>query len=160
MMRVLAALGVACAVWFGWTWWEAGHGEAARIAQARDDVLRQSEERLVVLNTVDHHDPAKVQEAWRAATTGQLLDQLTRNSETYRQGIESAKTVTAVQVLGAAVTSLDVESGQARVIAVLQLNVTPDGGQAAVKRSRFDAGLTRTGEQWLLSSVQVVGLSG
>lgn len=156
-MRLLAAVAVLGTLWFGWSWWEAGHGDAASFAQTRDEVLRQGEQRLVVLNTLDHHDPAKVQQAWQAAATGQLLDQLTRNQDTYLKGIVSAKTVTAVKVLGAAVTSLDVHSGQAKLIAVLEVSVTPDGGQATAKRTRFDAGLTRKGDEWLLSSVQVVG---
>jgi len=156
-MRLLAALGVLGTLWFGWSWWDAGHGDAARFAQARDEVLRQGEQRLVVLNTLDHRDPEEVQRTWQAVATGQLLDQLNRDHDTYLEGIRTAKTATAVKVLGAAVTSLDVGSGQAKLIAVLEVSVTPDGGQVAVKRTRFDAGLTRAGEQWLLSSIQVVG---
>jgi Mce-associated membrane protein len=160
LFAALAAVGVLGAVWFGWSWWEAGHGDVQRFAQTRDEVLRQGEQRLVVLNTLDHRDPAEVQRAWRGAATGQLLDQLTRDQDAYAKDIESAKTVTSVRVLGAAVTSLDVHSGQARLIAVLEVGVTPDGGQATAKRTRFDAGLSRVGEEWLLSSVQVVGYGG
>ncbi|MEO6087581.1 MAG: hypothetical protein ABIQ18_31175 [Umezawaea sp.] len=160
LFAALAAIGVLGAVWFGWSWWEAGHGDAQRFAQTRDEVLRQGEQRLVVLNTLDHRDPADVQRAWQAAATGRLLDQLTRDHDAYAQDIGSAKTVTAVKVLSAAVTTLDVHSGQARLIAVLEVDVTPDGGQTTAKHTRFDAGLTRVGEEWLLSSVQVVGHSG
>ncbi len=160
LFAALAAVGLVGAVWFGWSWWEAGHGDAQRFARTRDDVLRQGEQRLVVLNTLDHRDPAKVQRAWQAVATGRLLDQLTRDHDAYVQDIGSARTVTAVTVLGAAVTSLDVHSGRATLIAVLEVGVTPDGGPPTAKRTRFEAGLTRTGEEWLLSSVQVVGHGG
>jgi Mce-associated membrane protein len=160
LFAALAAVGLIGAAWFGWSWWEAGHGAAQRFARTREDVLHQGERRLVVLNTLDHRDPAKVQRDWQAAATGLLLDQLTRDRDAYVQDIGSAKTVTAVTVLAAAVTSLDVHSGQATLIAVLEVDVTPDGGQTTAKRTRFDAGLTRTGEEWLLSSVRVVGHGG
>lgn len=160
LFAALAAVGVLGAVWFGWSWWEAGHGDAQSFARTRDEVLRQGEQRLVVLNTLDHHDPEQVQRAWRAAATGRLLDQLTRDHDAYAQDIGSAKTVTSVRVLGAAVTSLDVHSGQAGLIAVLEVAVTPDGGQTTTKHTRFDADLTRVDDRWLLSSVQVVGYGG
>ncbi|MCS7475392.1 hypothetical protein ACFFQW_15650 [Umezawaea endophytica] len=160
LFAALAAVGVLGALWFGWTWWEAGHGDLQRFAQTRDEVLRQGEQRLVVLNTLDHREPEEVQRAWRATATGRLLDQLTRDHDAYVQDIGAAKTVTAVTVLGAAVTSLDVHSGQAELIAVLEVSVTPEGGQATAKRTRFDTDLTRVGDEWLLSSVQVVGFGG
>ncbi|HEX6341128.1 hypothetical protein [Umezawaea sp.] len=160
LFAALAAVGVLGAAWFGWSWWQAGHGDAQRFALTRDEVLRQGEQRLVVLNTVDRRDPVEVQRSWQSVATGRLLDQLTRDREAHVRDIGAARTATAVTVLGAAVTSLDVHSGQAGLMAVLEVGVTPEGGPTTAKRTRFDVDLTRSGDQWLLSSVRVVGYGG
>lgn len=160
LLAVVTLVAVLAAVASGAFWWRARADPDLRAAQERDVVLESGKHRLAEINTLDFHEPDAGLARWQAQVTGPLAEEIKKNREDNVRSIRDAKTVTKAKVLGAAVTKLDAAKGQANMIASLEVTVSPEGGQPVTKRSRIDSGLTRTGDGWKLSSVQVVGLSG
>lgn len=162
-LPALAAL-TACAVIatavLGVFWARANADPAVETARTRDAVLSAAEHELVQINTIDWHEPDGGLGRWQQQVVGPLADQVKKNREDNVNSIRNAKTVTKARVVDAAATTLDRKAGRAGAIAALEVTVAPEGGKPVTKRSRVDAGLTRTPQGWKLSSVQVVGLSG
>ncbi|WP_158880819.1 hypothetical protein [Amycolatopsis anabasis] len=143
------------AVWAGWSWLRAGD-EAAAYADTREEVLRIGEQGIANLTTIDYHRPDEGLNRWIDSATGALRDSLVQGREANRKQVEAGKSVLAGKVVDAAVTDLDRAAGTGRVIAAVEITVTPEGGQPVVKRNRFEAGLSRTGSGWMLSSLRAV----
>lgn len=160
LAAVLAVLSFAAAAFSGVSWAMAANDDGVRTARTREVVLHQAERRLVELNTIDHARAAECLDRWQQQVTGPLADEVGRNRDNNIQAIRDSRTTTTSRVLGAAVTELDVHGGHAKAIAALEMTVAPQGTEPIVKRSRISAELTRTGQDWKLGSVQVVGLSG
>ncbi|GHB45333.1 hypothetical protein GCM10010331_35860 [Streptomyces xanthochromogenes] len=56
----------------------------------------------------------------------------------------------------AAVTELDDRSGTAKLIATVEVRVTPAGGAATTDRKRLEAALERTDGGWKLKALSAV----
>ncbi|MGI5417859.1 hypothetical protein [Actinomadura luteofluorescens] len=149
----------AAVVFLAWSGWTAWHGEPdARSGpeRARDVVLRSAREQIAALNSMD---PARVDTgllAWRDASTGALHDQLARDEPQNRAKIGQSRTTAAATVTGAAVTSLDVREGKAKVIASVQVKLALRGGAPTLQRKRFEAGTVRTPSGWRLESLTAI----
>jgi Mce-associated membrane protein len=150
---LVAALAVAAAGWFGVSWWTAAQDTGG---ETRAEVLAAGRGGLVTLNSFDHRDPATGPDRWRDAATGELRSRIERDRDRESKAITAAKTVATATVTDSALTTVDERAGTAEIIAVLDLMVTPDGGQARTMRSRMLADLTRTADGWKLSAVQVL----
>lgn len=153
---VLAVVAVAAAGWTGWSWYSTATDGKIAYAHTRDDVLAQGEHAIVSLNTLDYKDVNGGFDRWLQVTTGQLSDGITKGRADDTKRIQDAKTVTTARVLGSAVTEIDDQAGKARMIAAVEITVTPVQGQPATKRSRFEAQLDRTDHGWKLSALQPV----
>lgn len=155
-LLALAVVAVAAAGWTGWEWYSAAHDGKLAYAHTRDDVLSQGERGIVSLNTLDYRDVNGGFTRWLQASTGQLADGINNGRADDTKRIQDAKTVTTARVLGSSVTEVDDQAGKARMIAAVEVTVTPAQGQPAVKRSRFEAQLARTDQGWKISSLQPV----
>jgi Mce-associated membrane protein len=70
--------------------------------------------------------------------------------------LKQSGTSTRGTVTDAAVTELDTRAGTAKLIATVQVRVTPATGTATTDRKRFEAGLSRTADGWKLTALTAV----
>lgn len=133
-------------------------GSAA--AAARDAVLLDARQDIVVLNTLDYRSVDAGLKRWSAASTGTLHDSLTHVGAATRKHIVAARRITTAKVLAAAVVALDTRAGSATVIASVELHVAPAGGGAAtIRRERLRAEMSRVGDTWKVASLSQVGVT-
>lgn len=138
----------------------AGTESTAQLTPAlRDQVLLAARQDVVVLNSLDYRAIDRGLTRWRSASTGQLRSSFADVTAADRNRIADAKAVTTARILEAAVVSLDPSAGQARIIASVELTVTPAGGKAVIKRERQQADLQRVGASWKVSGLQQVGVT-
>lgn len=134
--------------------------DSSRLTPAlRDQVLLAARQDVVVLNSLDYRDIDRGLARWRDASTGALRTSFDHVTAAARKRIADAKAVTTARILEAAVVSLDPTDGEARVIASVELTVTPPSGKAVVKRERQQADLNRVGDGWKVSGLQQVGVT-
>ncbi|MBY8876439.1 hypothetical protein K7862_02135 [Streptomyces sp. PLK6-54] len=150
-----AALLLGVAVW---SYTAARGDDALRFGKARDAALAAGRQDIARLNTVDAAHLDRDLGLWLDATTGPLHDQLTRSHGADAGALRTSGTSTSGTVTDAAVTELDTRAGTAKVIATVQVRVTPRGGTATTDRKRFEAGLSRTGGSWKLTALTAVPL--
>ena len=137
-----------------------GSGSSATLTPAlRDQALLAARQDVVVLNSLDYRDIDRGLARWRGASTGQLRSSFADVTPADRKRIADAKAVTTARIVEAAVVSLDPAAGQARIIASVELTVTPANGKAVVKRERQQADLQRVGASWKVSGLQQVGVT-
>ncbi|GAA1982536.1 hypothetical protein [Amycolatopsis minnesotensis] len=151
---------VGAAGWFGYTWWDAAHDGGVHRAVARDQALRAGQQGIAGFNTLDFRQAAAGYDRWVGLSTGELHDELVKDADASKKRISDGKTVSEAKILDAAVTDLDDTAGTAKVIAAVEIVVTPEGGSPATKRNRFQAALVRTGDGWKLDGLGQVPVGG
>jgi Mce-associated membrane protein len=109
-------------------------------------------------NTLDYHQVNQGLDRWAQSSTGQLHDEVEKGRQANAQRIVQAKASTKATVLDAALTQFDPQAGKARMIAVVKVDVTPEGQPPAEKRNRYQADLTRTPDGWKLASLGPVAV--
>jgi Mce-associated membrane protein len=139
-----------------WSYAGARGDDSLRYAKARDSVLTAGQRGIARLNTVDTGHLDRDLGAWLDATTGPLHDQMTRTHTSDAASLKESGTSTRGAVTDAAVTELDTRAGTAKVIATVQVTVTPPSGTATTDRKRFEAGLSRTAGGWKLTALTAV----
>jgi Mce-associated membrane protein len=152
----LVAAAVVFLAWSSWAVWRDGSGERSGPDRTRDAVLASAGRQIAALNTMD---PAHVDaglQAWLDASTGALREQLERDRAQNRVKIGQSETSAAATVTGAAVTSLDVRAGKAKVIASVQVKLALRDGSPTLQRKRFEAGTARTPSGWRLESLTAI----
>jgi Mce-associated membrane protein len=149
----LVVLAAGFAAFFGWSWWSNAHDESLQFSRDRDEVLRMGQQEVINFNTLDYRNVDAGLNQWLDSSTGQLHDDITRGRDDSKKRIQDAKTTTSAKVVDAAVTELDDRAGTAKVIALVDTVVTPEGGQATTKRNEFQAALTRTPAGWKISAL-------
>lgn len=149
----LAVAAAAVAVYFAIAWISAAGDDSLGRAKARDEVDRVARQAIITFHTLDYHKVDEGLDRWMNASTGQLHDEVLGRKASSKQAIETAKTVTAANVLSLAVTELNEFDGKATVIAAVEVTVTPDGKQPEKKYMRIQGALERTGDGWKLSGI-------
>jgi Mce-associated membrane protein len=159
-VKIFAWLAPAAAVvvtvaagWSGFTWWQASHDDGVARAVVREDALRAGRTAVAGLTTLDYRQAAPGYQHWLDLSGGALRDELTQDRQGSLDRIAQAKTVTTGKVTDAAVTEVDSGAGTAKLIASVELMVTPEGGDAVTKRNRFQADLTRGPGGWQVVSL-------
>ena len=141
-----------------WSYTATRGDDALRFGKARDAALVAGRQDIARLNTVDAAHLDRDLGLWLDATTGPLHEQLSRSHTADAGQLKASGTSTRGTVTDAAVTELDTRAGTAKVIATVQVRVTPRGGTATTDRKRFEAGLSRTGGSWKLTALTAVPL--
>ena len=141
------------AVWFGVALINAANDDSLGRAKTRDEVDRIARAAIVTFHTLDYRKVDEGLNAWEAASTGQLHDDIVGRKASSKQTIEAAKTVTSAKILSLAVTDLNEFDGKATVIAAVQVSVTPEGKSKEDKFMRIQGSLERTGDDWKLSNI-------
>lgn len=157
VLTALAAVALLAAAWFGWAWWSAAHDEELSFARERDRVVAEVSAALVALNTIDYRRADGDVDRWLAATAGPLHDELSGERQLQLDRAAGTQTVADARLLNAAVTELDREAGSARLVAVLDVEVSTASGQATSRRSRLTVDAERTSDGWKVSAVQAAG---
>lgn len=146
---VVCALGV-------WSYADTSGDGALSYGKARDAALADGTRDIARLNTVDAAHAAADLDQWLTATTGPLHDRLSSTHTADTTTVEQSGTSTRGKVTDAAVTELDTRAGTAKLIATVEVQVTPASGTATTDRKRFEAGLSRTGDGWKLTALTAV----
>jgi Mce-associated membrane protein len=132
----------------------AEHDESIKVSRVREEVTQAAQRGIVTFHSLDYHKADETVDAWAAASTGPLHDEVVGRRANSKQAIEAAKTVAKPEVLSLAVTDLDDRAGTATAIAAVKVDVIAEGqsGQAP-KYLRIQASLQRTGDGWRLSGI-------
>jgi Mce-associated membrane protein len=140
----------------GWWYEQARSDDSLAYAKARDTVLAGAQRDIASLSSID---AAKVDEGlrqWLDATTGPLHDRLRRTGASDSDALTKAGTSARATVTEAAITELDTRAGTARLIATVQVLVTPRTGAPTTDRKRLDAAMARTPDGWKLTALAAV----
>jgi Mce-associated membrane protein len=146
------------AIFFGTSWALAANDPSIALAVARDTALQQGSQEIVNFNTLDYRKVQQGLTLWANSSTGTLHTEVEQGRATNAARITQAKTTTTAQVLTAGINQLNTNAGNATMIAVVNVTVTPAGQQPVQKRFRYQAALTRVGTQWKLSSLGQVAV--
>jgi len=153
----LLAAAVVFAAFSGWAWLSAPRASAA--APNRDEALRAGEQAVLNFNTLDYRRVDQGLTLWAQSSTGALHRQVVAGRTTFEQQVRQARTVTTAKILDAALTSLNIGTGTARIIVALQITVLPATGAPVTKQSRLAGELNRTPTGWKLSALGQVPVS-
>jgi Mce-associated membrane protein len=146
---------VTCLV-FGGAWALATNDAGIERARVRDEALQAGRTAIVNFNTLDYRDVERGLDRWEKYSTGPLRDEIRNGRRDYATQITQAKSTTTAEVLDAGLVELDEAAGKAKMIAVVQVEVSLEGQQPSVKRDRYSAELTREGDTWKLSAIGTV----
>lgn len=147
---------VVCAAAAGGTgvsWALAANDESIAYASERERAIESGSQAVINFNTLDFRSVDQGLKRWVDSSSGALRDEVERGRAANAKRIAEARTVTTAEVLDVGLTELDQRAGKARMIAVVKVVVTKEGAQPAEKRSRYQAELTREGDQWKLSAL-------
>jgi len=160
-VTIYTAIVAAAAIFAGYAlvaWINAGNDESVHYAKARDAVLLDARQDIVVLNTLDYRKVDAGLKSWLDASTGDLHEQIANVTATDKKDLVNAKKISSGKVIDVAVTELDNRAGSATVIATVETSVSPSNGTPP-KRNRFSATLARDGSSWKLSDLQQVAVN-
>lgn len=149
-----AALAVCAAG--AWSYAGTRGDDALSFGKARDAALTDGTRDIARLNTVDAAHAAADLDRWLDATTGPLHDRMSTTRTADAATVKQSGTSTRGEVTAAAVTELDTRAGTAKLIATVEVHLTPHTGTPTTARKRFEADLTRTTAGWKLSTLTAV----
>ncbi len=154
---VLLAATLFCAL-TAWSYAQARSDDTVGRARDRDAVRTAGRQEIARLNTVD----AQHLEDWLRerldATAGPLHDQMLRSTDADRTALRQSGASATGTVTDAAVTALDGAAGTAKLIATVDVQITPKAGDGAPRtdRKRFEAALDRTATGWRITTLTAV----
>lgn len=160
-LLVAAGVLVLCAVaalFYGVSWAVDANDESVGYAAERDTALQAGQQAILNFNTLDYKDVQKGLNRWAESSTGPLHEEVVKGRDANAKRIADSKSSTTARVLDSAMTELDDRAGKARMIAVVEVQVTQEGQPPATKQSRYQAELTREGQQWKLSGLGPVAV--
>lgn len=155
---VLLAVTFVAASGFGIAWAVDATSGSGALATQRDEALSAGRVDIANFNTLDYHQVNQGLDRWAQSSTGQLHDEVEKGRQANAQRIVQAKASTKATVLDAALTQFDPQAGKARMIAVVKVDVTPQGQPPAEKRNRYQADLVRAPDGWKLASLGPVAV--
>lgn len=153
-LLVVTVLAVLTAGWFATSWLLAANDNQLAYGRERDAVLVAASEGLITLHTVDFRTAARDLDAWNRVTAEPLHGDLADDRDGQLKRASATRTVSTAAFTSGAVTDLDKHAGTARVIAVLDVRLSTDGGKPATERRRVNADLVRTDAGWKVSRVE------
>lgn len=153
-LPVASVVAAVLALVFGALWLFALNSDTVQVAQARDEALRDARQAVINLNTLDHNDAEAGLDLWIQSSSGSVRDEFVKNRDAYAQLVTEQKRTTTATVADAAVSEVDPRAGTARVLAGVDVTVTPDGAEPTVTRQRLELGMVRTEEGWKIDALE------
>lgn len=160
LSAVAAVLLLASLIFLGVSmvsWGTASSDESVRFAATRDDVLRVGREELINFYTLDYKNPDASFDRLVQSSTGDLATAIKQGEADWKKQLTDQKSSSTAKILDAAVTELDDRAGTATVMAIVEVDVTPDNGKPP-NRIPMQIQLTRTDQGWKLSEAGSVNL--
>ncbi|MBN9737412.1 hypothetical protein Ae168Ps1_2550c [Pseudonocardia sp. Ae168_Ps1] len=154
ILPIAAIVAAVLALVFGALWLIALNSDSVQVAQARDEALRDARQAVINLNTLDHNDAQKGLDLWIQSSSGSVRDEFEKNRDAYAQLVTQQKRTTTATVADAAVSEVDPRAGTARVLAGVDVTVTPEGGQPTVTRQRIELGMVDTPDGWKVDALE------
>ncbi|MEJ8280199.1 hypothetical protein [Pseudonocardia spirodelae] len=154
LLPVVAVVAAVLALVTGGLWLYSLNSDAVQVAQARDEALRDARQAVINLNTLDHKDAQKGLDLWIQSSAGSVRDEFVKNRDAYAKLVTDQKRTTTATVTDAAVSEVDPRAGTARVLAGVDVTVTPEGQQPAVTRQRIELGMVRTDDGWKVDALE------
>ena len=154
VLPVAAVVAAIAAIVLSVLWLFALNSDAVQVAQARDEALRDARQAVINLNTLDHNDPQKGLDLWIQSSSGSVRDEFEKNRDAYSQLVTQQKRTTSATVADAAVSEVDPRAGTARVLAGVDVTVTPEGGEPTVTRQRIELGMIETPDGWKVDALE------
>jgi Mce-associated membrane protein len=154
--RILLAVAVLAAGWFGWSWYAAARTGTPAASQLRDEVLQTAEQAVINVSSLNYQHLATGIRLWEQSSTGSFLAGIKAGRKQLERSVTAAKTVTTARVLDGALTSLRPDTGVATFIVAEQTTVTTGSGSPNVTQYRLLGQLTLTRAGWKLSKLTVV----
>jgi Mce-associated membrane protein len=148
IVQAVAVIATVVAIVLGVLWAVSLNSGDGHLAAERDEVLSTAQQAAVTLNTLDYRNAPAGIDAWMAASTGLVLEEFTKNRDAYVKVVTESRRSTSAKATDLAVTELDDRIGVARVIAGVDVSVTPEGQQPVLTRQRLQMELTRTPDGW------------
>jgi Mce-associated membrane protein len=152
LLAALIFCGASLVSWVG-----AAGDESVQFAGTRDDVLRIGKQELINFYTLDYKNPDASFDRLAQSATGDLATAIKQGEANWKKQLTDQKTSSTAKVLDAAVTELDDRAGTATVVAIVEVDVTPDNGKPA-NRLPMQIQLTRTDQGWKLSQAGSIAL--
>lgn len=144
---------VAFAGWALVSYLSAASDSGLAFGRTRDAALSAGSAEIADLNTVSDRQIGDWQARWLADTTGVEHARIAASNAAAKAQILRVRTSSAATVTGAAVTSLNADSGIAQLIAVVRVRQSADSGGATTITNRYLAVLTLTSAGWKISSL-------
>ncbi|WP_328442670.1 hypothetical protein [Amycolatopsis sp. NBC_00438] len=154
---IAAVVAVLAAGFSGWSWWHAASDDSLARGRERDAVLAAAGPELVTLNTIDYRNAGADVDRWISASTGQYGKDLAGDRQLQIDRATTARTVSTASLVEAAVTEIDVPTGKARLLAVLDVRVSTAGAPAAARMNRLTVDVARSDTGWKVAGVQGAG---
>ncbi|MCX5209148.1 hypothetical protein OG689_07590 [Kitasatospora sp. NBC_00240] len=126
------------------------------LARARDTALDAGRREITELNTVDTQHVEEWLRERLDVTAGPLHDQMLRATESDRGALQQSGASARGTVTDAALTALDPRAGTARMLATVEVRVTPTSGAPTTDRKRLEVGLERTAAGWRITTLAAV----
>lgn len=147
------ALTVAFAAWGLVAYLSVSSDSGLAFGRERDAALSAGSAEVADLNTVSVAQVGTWESRWLADTTGVEHARIAASNAAAKAQILRVRTSSAATVTGAAVTSLNAQSGTAQLIAVVRVQQTADSGGASTITNRYLVVLTLTSQGWKISSL-------
>lgn len=154
------AMLLAGAAFLAWVAYPLVHGHNNGRAAERDKVSSAATRQIAELNSLDAANLDAGMARWLDDSTGPLHDALVSEQQSGKAKAQKAGTTATGKVTALAVTTLDVKTGDATVIAAVRVQVTGPGAAPSEQRRRYQAGLSRTGTGWKLKSLIAIPPAG
>lgn len=149
----LLIAGIGASGFFGYRLATGPTHEDSTTASVRDAALRQGSAAVTALSTLHHRDAESGLRDWETASTGSLRTHISQSRRALLAAVARSRTATSAHVVRAALTTLDVAGGRARMMALVDVLVAADGRKAETKRTRLIGDLSLVGDRWLLSAL-------
>lgn len=157
---LLAVGGVGTAGWYGWQWYGSAKGTSADALQDRDGALKAARQLAVTLQTINPNRPEEGLDAWEAAATGELLEQLRRDRIKYLDQLKQSPSTSSASVLETALSELDVSAGTATAITAMDVTqsalVNDKLAAPTTRQLRVKLTLKKSEAGWKASSTSII----
>lgn len=154
----LASASLVVAIVFGVQWQSAASSDDVRIAESREAVVAAVGKAVVAFTGLDSANPGEYFRRQKDIATGDLLEEISRTEQEYREPISKAKTKVDSRVADVAVEELNVHEGKALALAVVELTVTQEKG-SGTKTLRMQLRMERAPGDSPEQSWKVAGIS-
>jgi Mce-associated membrane protein len=161
LIAAVVVVVLVAGIWGGTAWWHAHQAAQRAAADAAAGVvaLRDGQQDINTMNTMDYRRLDACMKAWLSATTGTLHGQLSQSATDLETEFQAEELVTSGKITVAKVVQADSVAGTATMLGTEDLLVTL-GTTQSTKHNGFRADLVRTAVGWRLNTFTTDAMQG